>query len=231
MYLRKVSGNTRPPLNTITVLIADKHPLICESLFALLKTYPQIKVVGKATNGREIIEIVKELNPDIVVMDIFIPVMDITEIIREIRKHDDKIKVLLVSDYEDRECILRGLKAGGNGYLPKSANASELISAIRVIRDDGYFLYPTVAKKLVDEYLSLGNHPAPDPLDKLSGREIEVLKLIAEGYKNRQVADILCIATKTVEAHRTHLMSKLGIHNYAELVRYAFEKRLVETQR
>ncbi len=229
MYLRKVSVNIESPRNTIKVLIADKHPLICESLFALLKTYPQIKVVGKATNGREIVEMVKELNPDIIVMDIFIPVMDIAEIIHEVRKHDGETKVLLVSDYEDRECILRGLKVGGNGYLPKSANASELVNAIRVIHNDGYFLYPSVAKKLVEEYLSMGKNPTLDPLDKLSSREIEVLKLIAEGYKNRQVADILCIAPKTVEAHRTKLMSKLGIHNYAELVRYAFQKRLIET--
>lgn len=230
MYHRKENEKGKPLPNAIKVLIADKHPLICESLFALLKTYPQVSVVGKAMGGREIIELVKELEPDLVVMDIFIPVMDISEIIREIRKHDGEVKVLLVSDYEDRECILRGLKAGGNGYLPKCANAAELVNAIRVIHDDGYFLYPSVAKKLVEEYLNMGKNPTLDPLDRLSYREVAVLRLIAEGNKNRQIAEILRIAPKTVEAHRTNLMSKLGIHSYTELVRYAFQKRLIETR-
>ncbi len=229
MYHRKVRESTGTLPRVTKVLITDKQPLVCEGLFALLKTYHHIKVVGMATSGHKVIEMVRELDPDIVIVDIFMPVMDIAEIIYEVRKHNGNIKILLVSDYEDKECILRGLKVGGNGYLPKSANASELVNALRVIDDGGYYLYPSVAKKLVEEYLRMGNNPTLDPLDKLSSREIEVLKLIAEGNRNRQIADILRIAPKTVEAHRTNLMGKLDIHNYAELVRYAFQKHLIET--
>jgi DNA-binding NarL/FixJ family response regulator len=218
-------------MKAMKVLIADKHPLVCEGLFALLKTYHQVEVVGKATSGQEIIDMVKEVDPDIVVMDIYMPDIDITEIIRTIRKHNDDIKVLLISEYEDRECILRGVKVGGNGYLPKGATALELVSAIQAIQEGGYFLYPSAAKKIVEEYIRIGKTPSVDSLDGLSSREIEVLRLIADGYRNKQIAENLRISLKTVQAHRTSLMSKLDIHNYVDLVKYAIQKHLVEARR
>ncbi len=215
-------------METVKVLIADKLPLVCEGFFALLNTYSQIEAVGKAHSGEEIVAKVKELTPDVVVMDMYMPGIDFADIITEIRKHDSNIKVLLISEAEDKESILRGIKAGGNGYFPKKAMASELVTAILTMHEQGYSLYPSAVKNIVEDYIRIGKNPNIDTLGNVSRREIEVLKLIAEGNRNKRIAEILCISPKTVQGHRAKLMTKLNIHNSTEIVRYAIQKHLIE---
>jgi len=217
-------------MDKVRVLVADKNTLMCEGICALLKSYKSVEVVGAATNGQKIIELVRAKVPDLVLMDITIPLVDASDVIRQIRQENSDVKVLLVSEHEDRECILRGLKAGGNGYLPKRAGAPDLVSAILAIYRGGYFLYPSVAKTVVGEYLRLKKNPRSDPYDLLSDREREVLKLIAAGYKSREIAEALRIRFRTVLSHRTRVMAKLGMHSQTELVKYAIRKHLVDLE-
>lgn len=215
-------------MNKVRVLVADEEALFREGVCALLKTYQNIEVVGKATNGKETIEMVREQNPDVVLVNIAMPILDGAEVTHRIRKENSDIKVLLLTQYEDRDRILSGFKAGANGYIPKRAAASDLVSAIQTVYRGGYFLYPSVAKTMVNDYLQLIRHPrSPDPYDRLTHREKEVLKLVAEGRKSGEIANLLSIAAMTVLGHRTSIMKKLGIHNRTELIKYAMRKHLI----
>lgn len=215
-------------MNKVRVLVADEEALFREGVCALLKTYQNIEVVGKATNGKETIEMVREQNPDVVLVNIAMPILDGAEVTHRIRKENSDIKVLLLTQYEDRDRILSGFKAGANGYIPKRAAASDLVSAIQTVYRGGYFLYPSVAKTMVNDYLQLIRHPrSPDPYDRLTHREKEVLKLVAEGRKSGEIANLLSIAVVTILGHRTSIMKKLGIHNRTELIKYAMRKHLI----
>ena len=215
----------------VRVLVADEEALFREGVCALLKTYKDIEIVGKATNGKETVEMVREQNPDVVLVNITMPILDGTEVTHRIRKEKSDIKVLLLTQYEDRDRILSGLKAGANGYIPKRAAASDLVSAIQAVYRGGYFLYPSVAKTMVNDYLQLIRHPrSPDPYDQLTHREKEVLKLMVEGRTSREIANLLDIAVKTSLGHRANMMRKLGIHNRTELVKCAFRRHLINLE-
>ena len=212
----------------VRVLVADEEALFREGVCALLKTYDDMEMVGEAANGKEAIEIVREQTPDVLVMNIAMPIIDGAEVTRRVRKVNSNIKVLLLTQYEDRDHILSGLKAGANGYIPKRATASDLVSAVLTVYRGGYFLYPSVAKTMVDDYFQRIRHPgSPDPYDRLTHREREVFKLIAEGHKSREIANFLDIAVKTALGHRTRLMRKLDVHKQTELIKCAIRKNLI----
>ncbi len=215
-------------MNRIRVLVADGQALFREGVCALLKIHGDIEIVGEATNGIETIEKVREQTPDVVLIDIAMSIMDGIEVTHRIHKENSEIKVLLLTQYEDRDRILSGLKAGADGYIPKRAAALDLVSAILTVYRGDYFLYPSVAKTMVNDYLQLIRHPeSPDPYDRLTHREKEVLKLLAEGRKSGEIANLLDMAVKTVLGHRASIMRKLGIHNRTELIKYALRKHLV----
>ena len=212
----------------VRVLVADGQTLFREGVCALLKIHKDIEIVGEATNGKETIEMAREQMPDVVLIDIAMSIMDGAEVTHCIHKENSDIKVLLLTQYEDKERVLSGLKAGADGYIPKRAAASDLVSAILTVYRGDYFLYPSVAKTMVNDYLQLIRHPeSPDPYDRLTHREKEVLKLLAEGRKSGEIANLLDMAVKTVLGHRTSMMRKLGIHNRTELVKCAIRKHLV----
>jgi len=215
----------------VRMLIADKQTLFRQGVCALLKAHENIEIVGEATDGKETIEKVREHTPDVVLMDAAMPIMDSAEVTHQLRKENVDIKVLLLTEYEDRDHILSGLKAGANGYILKRATASDLVSAILAVYRGDCFLYPSVAKTMVDDYFQYIRQPgSPDPYDRLTHRENEVLKLLAEGHKSEEIANLLDIAVKTVLAHRTNMMRKLGIHNRTELVKYAIRKHLINLE-
>ncbi len=215
-------------MDRIRIVVADEEALFREGICALLKRHRDIEIVGEATNGKEIIGIVRKLTPDVVLVNIAMPIMDGAEVTRRIRKENSGIKVLLLTQYEEKDRVLTGLKAGANGYIPKRATATDLISAVLTVYRGDYFLYPSVAKTVVSDYLRLVRHPgSPDSYNGLSHREKEVLKLTAEGRKSEEIANLLDISIKTVQVHRTSIMKKLGIHNRAELIRYAIRKHLI----
>ncbi len=215
-------------MDKISVLVADEETLFREGVCALLETCDDIELAGEATDGKETVEMVRERNPDVVLMNIVMPVMDGAEVTYRIHKENSAVKVLLLTECEDTACILSGLQAGANGYIPKRATASDLIAAIRTVHMGGCFLYPSVAKTMMKDYFQRIKHPVnPDPYDRLTHKEREVFKLMAEGHKSGEIASILNMAVATSLRHRTNIMRKLDIHNRTELIKYAIRKHLV----
>ena len=216
-------------MDKIRVLVSDSEVLFREGVRALLKIYKDIEVVGVVTSGEEAIEMAKEKAPDVLLMDIDMPVTCSAEVTHRIRMENSDIKVLLFSQHEDKEHVLTGLKAGANGFLPKRATASDLISAILTVHRGNYFLYPSIATIMVSDYLQHINHPgSPDPYDKLTYREREVLRLIVEGHSGPEIASLLGISINKVVEHKARIKKKLNIHNQTELVKYAIRKHLIE---
>lgn len=206
------------------VLVVDDKIMIRDSIKALLGLYDDIEVVGEASEIREAIEKTQELAPDVVLIDIAFPDMAVLKTIPRMKKKNPEVKVLLVMDHYYRDQIVSGTKAGADGYLSKGASGSELISAIHALQRGEFYLYPSVLERAIADYRKLKK---ARPYDKLTPRQREVLKLIAEGYTSREIADILNTSCKTVQNHRVTMMKKLDIHNSTKLVRYAIRSRLV----
>jgi len=208
----------------IKILVVDDHAIMRDGIRALLGLHDDIEIVGEASEGNEAIEKAEELAPDVVVMDIAMPGMDGLEATRRITKKNPKVKVLVLSQHDNREYILSAIKAGVVGYVPKRALGSELVSAIRAVHQGDSYLYPSAAAAVIRDYLK---GAIKEPYDRLTAREREILKLIAEGHTSREIADKLFISLKTVLGHRTKIMEKLDLHNRTELIKYAMRKGLV----
>jgi DNA-binding NarL/FixJ family response regulator len=215
-------------IHKIRVLIADDHSLVREGIIAFLKCTDDIEVIGEAADGLEAIEKTKQFHPDIVLMDISMPKLGGFEATVEIRKSYPSVKILVLTQYDDKEYISRFLKAGVSGYLLKRAVGSDLVSAIRTIKGGETYLYPAVASKVVNSFLGKDPLTASDSYETLSGREQQVLKLIAEGHTHKDIADMLKISPKTVIVHQTNMCEKLGLSNRAELIRFALSKGIIK---
>ena len=214
----------------IKVLIADDHAIVREGIRMILALHDDIEVVGEAANGVEAIEQVDKLSPDVVLMDIAMPGLGGLEATLEIVKRKPQSKILVLTQYDNTEYIYRFLKAGAAGYVLKKAVGSDLVSAIRSVFQGKSFIDPSVADRVIKGFLEKPEMAGEEALyDGLSDREKQVLKLIAEGSTNQQIADTLYLSIKTVMTHRTNLMEKLGIHNRSELIKYAIRKGLVST--
>jgi len=217
-------------MSKIRVLIVDDHAMFREGIRSLLQGYDDVEVAGEATQGREAIEKVRQLAPQVVLMDIAMPVMGGLEATRRIQKESPNTRVLALTQYEDSEYILSMLRAGARGYISKTAIASELISAIRTVHNGECFLYPSATTTLIEEYLMrVGGEK--NEYERLTDREREILQLVAEGHTNREIADMLFISVKTVLRHRKNIMEKLDFHNRTELIKYAISKGLIDVPR
>jgi len=215
-------------MQKIKVLVVDDHPIVRDGICVLLAVVGDIEVVAEAANGREAIELVKELQPDVVLMDIAMPIMGGLEATRRICREFPKTKVLILTQYDDKEYVFPVIEAGASGFISKAAASSELPTGIRsVYRGDSY-LSPSVAKLLVEGYRrGVSGRVSHDPYEQLTDRERDVLKLLAEGYSTQKIADMLVLSRKTVEGHKTNLMAKLGLHNRTELIKYALRKGII----
>src|SRR5438067_4176473 len=218
-------------MQKISVILADDHTVVRQGLRALLVAEGDIEIVGEAENGRQAVQLVKKFLPDVVVMDIAMPVLNGLEATRQITRAVPSTKVLVLSSYSDDEYVQQLTEAGAAGYLVKQTAANDLLKAIReAYRGNAYFS-PAIAKRLRDhcrEALA-GGQALKRRSDYLTAREAEVLQLIAEGRANKQIASELCISIKTVEKHRQQVMNKLGIHDVAGLTRHAIAKGIIET--
>jgi len=210
----------------IRVLIVDDHAILREGVRALLQLQPDLEVVGEAADGRAALAEVERLDPDVVLMDIAMPGLGGIEAALELKKLGRRARVLILSQYEDREYVRRLLKAGVAGYVLKKSAGAELANAIRAAHRGGLVLAPEVARAAMEEGAGAGPGAA-DPYESLTDREKQVLKLVAEGLSNKEVADVLGISVKTAMTHREHMMEKLGVHNRTELVRFAIRRGVI----
>ncbi len=216
----------------VRVLLAEDHTLVRKALRSLLEAETDIEVVGEAEDGREAVEQVGQLHPDLVLMDISMPSLNGLEATRQIRQRFPEVKVLVLTMHADEEHIFQILRAGASGYVVKKAAPSELISAIQTVYRGDTFLSPSVSRTVVQEYIRWAEAmEGEDDYSRLTPREREVLQLIAEGHSNREMAGMLHISVKTVEGHRANLMDKLDLHSTAELTQYAIRKGVICPER
>lgn len=227
-----IGTTTNPtPVQRITVLLADDHTVVRQGLRALLIVEGDIEIVGEADTGRHAVQLAKKLMPDVIVMDIAMPLLNGLEATRQITKQVPTTKVLILSSYSDDEYVQQLTEAGAAGYLVKQTAANDLLKAIREAHKGNAFFSPSIAKRLRDQCREafVSGQPVKKRSDYLTTREAEVLQLIAEGQANKQIAAELCISIKTVEKHRQQVMNKLNIHDVAGLTRHAISKGIIES--
>lgn len=218
-------------MSKIKLLMVDDHEIVRAGLRMLLQAQPDMEIVGEVNNGRNAIAKTKELAPDIVLMDISLPDLDGFEATRQIKRSSPNVAILALTMHESEEYFFKMLNAGASGYVPKKAAPTDLVAAIRTVHEGGVFLYPSVAKALVHDFLGRVNEGSERAsFDGLSEREQEVLKWIADGLTNQEIGDKLTISVKTVERHRANIMGKLNLHSRTELVKYAIRKGLIEVE-
>jgi DNA-binding NarL/FixJ family response regulator len=211
----------------ISIIVADDHGIVREGLRRMLESEPDLKVCGEAADGREVLEQVASLEPDVVVLDITMPRLGGLETLEKIRSEFAKTKVILLSVHSDSPFIQSAISLGADGYVLKNGRAAEIVTAIREVMKGGSYFSPAVAREIVEQLRSPRTE-SDDPFSLLSSREREVLHLIAEGLSAKEVAVELSISAKTVEAHRTSVMRKLNVRKATELVRYALRHGLIE---
>jgi two-component system response regulator NreC len=209
------------------ILIADDHGVLRAGLRALLNAEPDLVVVGEAADGQEALRLAGEMHPDVVVMDISMPDADGIEVTRHLRKDLPDVHVLILTVHEDESLLRAAIRAGAAGYIVKRAVESELISAIHAACRGELYVHPSMTRALLHD-LQPAFISEDVSVELLTPREIEVLRLVAKGYTNRQIAEELTISVRTVESHRANLMDKLNLRSRVELVRYATKHRLLE---
>lgn len=211
----------------VRILVADDHALVREGIIAILRLHEDLEVAGEAADGKEAVQKAMKLRPDIVLMDIAMPGLGGLEATIEIRKAQPDVKILVLSQYDDKEYVNRLLTAGVSGYILKHAVGTDLVSAIRAVARGDSYLYPAITSSLIDDYLSGRDVSLTDPYDRLTDRERQVLKLIAEGHTHKEIAGLLDISAKTVIAHYTNVQEKLEIRNRAELIKFALRRGII----
>jgi two-component system, NarL family, response regulator NreC len=212
--------------NTTRILICDDHTLFVEGIKAMLRHEPSLEIVGEARDGRQAVDLVKELKPDVILMDVSMPDMNGFDATRRVREFDVGVKVLILSMHDEEELVARCLEAGAAGYIIKDAPASQLLYAIETVQKGERYLSPAVLKKVVQGYVKNTNRPQTS-YDRLTPREREILKLLAEGLTVKEVATRLDLSVKTVEVHKHNLMKKIDVHDRGELIKYAIQRKLI----
>jgi len=211
---------------TIQILIVDDHPIVRDGLVAILNTQPDFEVLGEAASGEEALTLFQRQTPDVILLDLEMPGMDGVQVIRQLREIQPDVKVVVFTAFDTDERILSALQAGAKGYLLKGAPRSELFSAIRIVHSGGSLLQPVVASRLLNQLAT--PQPSQQLVEELTPREHEVLRLLAQGLQNKEIAAALFITERTVKFHITSILAKLGAGNRTEAVTIALQRGLVE---
>jgi two-component system, NarL family, response regulator NreC len=216
-------------MSKIRVVIADDHTLFRQGIRTLIAAENDMEVVAEACNGGEAVDRSAETRPDIVLMDIGMPGFSSFEATRQIRKNRPETKIVFLTMYDDEDYLVEGMEVGGSAYVLKDSPANQLVSAIRDVQRGGSYLSPRMLSQLVDDFRTRIKSTARTPrFATLTPREKEVLKVLAEGSSTKEIATSLNLSVKTVEAHKFNLMRKLDIHNKAQLVQYAIQKKIIK---
>ena len=213
---------------TTRLLLVDDHAVVRSGLRMLLENEAQIEIIGEANNAHGAIEAATRLKPNLILMDIGLPDLSGIDATREIKKLLPEVAIVALTIHEDEEYFFKMLEAGASGYVPKRAAPEELLTAIRAAANGQVYLYPSLAKLLVKDYLSGGRSVDEQTSSGLTDREQEILTYLAEGANNEEIATALVISPKTVARHRENIMRKLNLHSRAELVRYAIRKGIIK---
>jgi DNA-binding NarL/FixJ family response regulator len=214
----------------IRVLLVEDHELVRAGFTSLIQSLPGMEVVGGAANGRQALVLIRELMPDVVLMDITMPELNGLNAVGQIAAEFPLVRVIMLSMHDNEEYFRQALQAGAAGYLVKDADPAELELAIRSVARGGSYLSPAVSRHVVSEYVR-GRTSEPGGFDRLTPRQIEIVQLIAEGHTNAEIAQILGVSSKTIETHRSQLMARLQIHDVTGIVRYAVRMGLVSSDR
>jgi len=211
------------------IVIAEDHQILRDGLKAILNASEDLKVVGEAADGLEAIRRIHELSPDLALLDLSMPRMDGLSVMKEIHNRNPETKIVALTMHKDEEYVLEAFRSGANGYCIKSSGHNELLVAIRAVLSGKTYVSPEISDKVLEGYLETKKRmKKKSSWDTLTQREREVLKMVGEGYRNKEIADYLCISVKTVEKHRANIMQKLDLHSASALTAYAIEKGLVE---
>jgi len=214
----------------IKIVLADDHQIVRHGLRTLLGREPDMKVLAEADNGRTALRLIKELHPDVVIMDISMPDLNGIEATRQVRDESPGVKVIALSMHSDSLFVLNMLKAGASGYLLKDCALEELVKAIRIVMNGKTYLSPGISDIVIKDFVSGWISTGVSAFGALSNREREVLQLLTEGHNTNKIAEILCVSVKTVEAHRKSIMNKLGIRSIAELTKYAIRQGITSLE-
>ena len=212
----------------LKLLVADDHEIVRKGLRAILEAQPDWKVVGEAADGRQTVSMVKELRPDIVVLDVSMPALNGLDATRQIVKERPDTKVLILTMHQADPLIREVLEAGAKGYLLKSDASRDLVSAVEAVRHNKNFFTSYVTQVILDTYLDGDTSPEASSGDRLTSREREIIQLLAEGKSSKETAVALGISTKTAETHRANIMRKLDFHCVADVVRYAIRNNIIQ---
>lgn len=215
-------------MGKIRILLADDHTIVRNGIRSLLEDEPDMQVIGEAEDGHATVRMTAQFEPDVVVMDIAMPLLNGLEATRQIKRDHPDVKILILTMHENEEYIRQVLAAGAMGYILKDAAVRDLLGAIRAVCRGEAVLSPAITRLVIEDYLRWGDLQPEQQDNSLSAREREVLQLIAEGYTNKQIAEILAISIKTVQSHRANLMRKLDLHDRGELIKYAIQKKIIE---
>lgn len=220
---------------SIKVVIADDHDIVRAGIKAIIdRDRKGIEVIGEASNGREVLRMARNKPADVYILDISMPMLNGIETAERLVKRDSKTRVIILSIYDERHLVVKALKCGVKGYILKENAVEEIISAIREVYRGNFFLSPKVSKHIIRDFIDRGgkhDHKKKESAVNLTGKEREILQLIAEGFKNKEIAEQLYVSIYTVRAHRNNIMQKLDIHNQAELIRYAFKEGISRLER
>lgn len=212
---------------TVKVFLADDHPIVLQGLRRLLESKTDFQVVGETGDGLEVVGLVDNYRPDVLIVDLMMPGLNGLEVTRQVCRRFENTRVIVLSMHKDDDYVIQALRNGAVGYVIKDTGPSELVEAINQVMGGKQYLSPAIAERIRKQQINHPDVPLMDPYEQLTSREREVLQLVAEGYTGKEIADRLTISPRTAEQHRSNIMRKLGLTNQREIVRYALRKGIL----